>query len=129
MTTIINGERFVDMLYDRRKHGDLQWITAEWDTPKYKFYKSRSPQQLKDSVLNSPRVQLVIQEISSQDGVALKMVTNRAQEILTEMGHNQNLSSVRFVGYFLAKVLKQLYSHVYVSSSGIEKVKDFIKKK
>lgn len=127
-TTTINGECFEDILCDRRKYGDLKWITAKWDSPKYCFYKARSPEELKNDVFNSQRVQQAIEELGKNEASTIEELKKRAQGILLEMGHNQNMLSIRFIGFFLAKVLKRLYSHVFISTNGIEKIRNSVAK-
>lgn len=63
MSITLNGERFDDILADRRTVGDLSWCTREWSCPKYRFFGNRTPQQIKDEVLASPRVQRAIAQV------------------------------------------------------------------
>lgn len=50
-------------------------------------------------------------------------ITTEAEKILKEMGHTFNLKTVRMIGFFLAKLLRQLYLGCLVNHSGILKVK------
>lgn len=49
-----------------------------------------------------------------------------AKKILEEMGHTYNLKTVRFIGFVLAKLLRQLYQGVAISNQGVLKVVTFI---
>lgn len=45
-----------------------------------------------------------------------------AKSILEDMGHTYNLNTVRFIGFFLAKLLRQLYQGIAINNNGILKV-------
>ena len=46
----------------------------------------------------------------------------QAKGILEEMGHTYNLSTVRVIGYFLSKLMRQLYQGVAINNRGVLKV-------
>ena len=46
----------------------------------------------------------------------------QAKSILEEMGHTYNLSTVRVIGYFLSKLMRQLYQGVAINNRGVLKV-------
>lgn len=54
---------------------------------------------------------------SNYDDVAAQVKT-----ILEEMGHTYNLSTVRILGFFLAKLLRNLYQGVAINNNGFFKV-------
>ncbi|UYV74827.1 hypothetical protein LAZ67_12001149 [Cordylochernes scorpioides] len=49
-------------------------------------------------------------------------IDEEVKKILREMSHNFQMTSVRFTGYLLAKVMKRIYNGIYVNIQGIEKV-------
>ncbi|XP_076318981.1 dihydroxyacetone phosphate acyltransferase-like [Tachypleus tridentatus] len=124
MTRVLRGKTYVDILYDRRKFGDLEWVTRDWTCAKYRFSKERSPKQIQDEVFGSPRVQHVIKEICDERKMSQEEVTKAAGKILEEMSHNLQLSAIRLFGFLLAKFKKQVYTSIYVNLDGIEQLRD-----
>lgn len=56
---------YLDMLSERRKpFNDLSWVLKKIDTPQYKYKYERGYEQLNKDVLNSDRVQNVIEKVS-----------------------------------------------------------------
>lgn len=120
MSVTLNGERFDDILADRRTVGDLSWCTREWSCPRYRFFGNRTPQQIKDEVLASPRVQRAIAEVSAEQKRPPSEVSDEARRLLEQMGHNMRMGNIRFLGYLLSKSYKSMYRSIYVHSDGME---------
>lgn len=120
MSITLNGERFDDILADRRTVGDLSWCTREWSCPKYRFFGNRTPQQIKDEVLASPRVQRAIAQVSAEQKRPPAEVSEEARRLLEQMGHNMRMGNIRFLGYLLSKSYKSMYRSIYVHSDGME---------
>lgn len=117
----LNGERFDDILADRRTAGDLSWCTREWSCPKYRFFGNRTPQQIKQEVLGSARVQRAITEVSAEQKRPVAEVSEEARRILEQMGHNMRMGNIRFLGYLFSKSYKSMYRAIYVHSEGMER--------
>ncbi|GAB1607511.1 glycerol-3-phosphate acyltransferase 1, mitochondrial-like [Argonauta hians] len=121
-------DMYEDVLDDRRSSSDFRWATrTREDVPTYSFCKTRSPADIKKDVLNSKRVQYVIERLSEESGSTTAELTSQAAVILDEMAHNINMSSIRGFAFFLVKVLKQLFSHIYVNEDGIQQVRNQLK--
>ncbi|KAK8786827.1 hypothetical protein V5799_023393 [Amblyomma americanum] len=116
----LNGERFDDILADRRTVGDLSWCTREWSCPKYRFFGNRTPQQVKQEVLASARVQKAIAEVSAEQKRPVAEVSEEARQLLEQMGHNMRMGNIRFLGYLFSKSYKSMYRAIYVHSEGME---------
>ena len=56
---------FEDILEDRRHSSDLRYSMRTRDVPKFRLNKARTPQQIKDHVLKSDRVQYAIEQVSN----------------------------------------------------------------
>ena len=55
---------FEDILEDRRHSSDLRYSTRARDVPKFRLNKQRTPQQIKNHVLKSDRVQYAVEQVS-----------------------------------------------------------------
>ncbi len=58
-----------------------------------------------------------------EKNVSQEEVTKEVKSILDELGHNQNLKSIRFFAFFLIKVFKALYNKVYINEDGVQRVR------
>lgn len=55
---------YIDMLSERRKpFNDLSWVLKKIDTPQYKYKHERDYEQLNRDVLNSDRVQNIVEKV------------------------------------------------------------------
>ena len=63
-------------------------------------------------------------QLSQESGTSIAELTTEAAVILDEMGHNINMGAIRGFAFFLVKIFKQLYNHIYVNEDGIQKVKN-----
>ena len=55
---------FEDILEDRRHSSDMRYSTRTRDVLKFRLNKQRTPQQLKEHVLKSDRVQYAVEQVS-----------------------------------------------------------------
>lgn len=134
-------EGFSDLLEDIKKlGGPLMWITQKKNfiENEHKQKSKRTPDQLKQDVLQSARLRHVIDQIiakqnsivtspesfkkAKQDlelhSTKLKRedVEKEAKKILDEMAHQFDLKYVRTLGYALIKVFSLIYKHIYYNS-------------
>ena len=65
---------------------------------------------------------LISFQISANNGKDEMQIQNELITILKEMGHNFQLSTVRVLAWFLAKLLRQLYQGLLINKDGIAKV-------
>ncbi|XP_054717047.1 dihydroxyacetone phosphate acyltransferase-like [Uloborus diversus] len=118
----LNGDMFIDILEERRKTSDIRWATKTWDVSPCKFSLKRTPQEIKDSVLNSEKIDAVIKEISKENNWSEEETKLKAKEILDEMSHNFQFKVIRFFGYVLSKFMKSVYGKILVNKKGVEKI-------
>lgn len=121
MSITVDGERFDDLLADRRELGEFSWCTRNWACPKYRFNSARSPNDIKSQVFESLRVQNAIYEVSKKHGRPKADVEQEVRGIVEEMGHNMKMGNIRFLGFVLSKCYKRMYRSIYVHSEGMEK--------
>lgn len=117
---------FEDILEERRHNSDLRYCTKTRDVPKFHLNKPRNPQQIKDHVLKSDRVQYAVEQICMETQLPRSEVQTQAESVLEEMAHNLRGGAIRGFAFFLMKVLKELYQRIYVNEEGIEKVRSLI---
>lgn len=121
MSVNLQGERFEDILSDRRSKGDLSWCTRQWSCPRYRFHAARTPLEIKQEVLGSARVQAAISEVSQAQRRPRTDVAEEARKVLEEMGHNMRMGNIRFLGYLFSKSYKSMYRSIYVCFEGMER--------
>ncbi|KAK7103571.1 dihydroxyacetone phosphate acyltransferase-like [Littorina saxatilis] len=119
-------DNFEDILEDRRHNSDLRYCSRTRDVPSFRLNKKRTPQQVKEHVLKSDRVQYAVEQVCVETQLPRTEVLTQAASIVDEMAHNLRLGAVRGFAYFLMKVLKQLYQRIYVNEEGVEKVRSLI---
>ncbi|ESO96500.1 hypothetical protein LOTGIDRAFT_159917 [Lottia gigantea] len=120
-------DMFDDILDDRRHSSDFRWFTRSRDVPNFKLNKPRSPDEIKEHVMNSDRVKYAIEQVCKESNLPLSEVTIQAKSILDEMAHNLRLGAVRSFAYFLIKAMKKLFKRIYVNDEGVQKVREIIK--
>lgn len=112
-----------DIMEKRKSMGDFHWSVRPFSCISYKFLVHRTPRQIKEHVYQSQRVQFAISQFSEESGQPRSDVEAEAISILEEMGHNYQLRTVRGFGFVLSKLMKQLYTGVYVNEDGIAKLR------
>lgn len=100
--------RFSDLLSDRRTSTDhLLWVALhDCSAPENPTSRRRTPRQIRDSVLEHASIRSLLSHSPH--------LRPRVESILDEMAHTWSLSAIRFVGYFVTKVLTRVCSHVWV---------------
>lgn len=117
---------FEDILDERRHFSDFRYVTRSRDVPRFHLNKRRTPQQIKDHVLKSDRVQYAVEQVCQETQLPRAEVMIQASSVVDEMAHNLRGGAIRGLAFFLMKVLKQLYQRIYVNEEGIEKVRSLI---
>ena len=90
--------------------------------PLYRNLDPRMPEDIIKYVLDRPRVRSVIEELAREGDCDQNKIWSRAQKILADMGHSQQLGAIRCVGYTLKKAFDKMYEAVHVNREGIERV-------
>lgn len=81
-----------------------------------------SPDEIKSAVLNSTRVQNVIQKIAEKESLTFAEVEDRALKIMDTMFANPKKPVVKLLGWFFRKIWRKMYHAIVVDDAEIEKV-------
>ncbi|XP_066995939.2 dihydroxyacetone phosphate acyltransferase isoform X1 [Anabrus simplex] len=122
-------EDFQNILKDRCGTSDISFMTKKWDpikthTPLHRI----DPNRIKHEVFMSDRVQGVLGEVSRDTGKSIPMLCIEIHEMLDEMGYNRRMGVIRWMGFFLIKILKKTCSGVLVNEYSIDRVKGIMGK-
>uniref|UniRef100_S4RIT5 Phospholipid/glycerol acyltransferase domain-containing protein n=1 Tax=Petromyzon marinus TaxID=7757 RepID=S4RIT5_PETMA len=82
----------------------------------------RSPAALKSAVLHSERLQDFIRQEAHESGEPVEVITERASDILEEMGHNQRMCIIRTFALTLSKTFKALFRSVRLNEEGLQRI-------
>lgn len=114
-------DSYQDILNERRQDWDFVFMTrTRKDVPKYKYHVPRSPEDIKQHVLNSDRVKYTVERLHGEKKTSKEELLREAEAILDEMAHALSMKSVRGFAFFLIKVFKQLFQRVYVNEEGVQ---------
>ncbi|KAG8235470.1 hypothetical protein J437_LFUL014100 [Ladona fulva] len=115
---------FKDIIGERFKSSDIFWVSREWKpSPSYRNGKRRTPEEVKLDIITSTRIQHVIEELVEELKTSKALLYKEVDGILDEMGHRQQLPVIRWFGYFLTKVMKRLYSGIFINEPSIERMR------
>ncbi|XP_061559730.1 dihydroxyacetone phosphate acyltransferase-like isoform X2 [Phycodurus eques] len=112
-------EVMVDILEERRQSSDIGHALRTFRTHPYRGAAPCSASQLNAAVLASQDVCRVMVEVAMETQAPLEAVREQAVAILEEMSQNLQLGFVRLMGFMLSKVLKRLYSSIYVNMEAV----------
>ncbi|XP_070781670.1 dihydroxyacetone phosphate acyltransferase [Enoplosus armatus] len=119
-------EEFVDILEERRRSSDLGHALRTFSPHPYKGAPSCSMGDLNKAVLESQYLRYVAKEIAMETGSSVEEVREEACGILEEMSQNLQLGFIRLMAYTLSKVLKRLFTSVYVNMDGLNMLQQAI---
>lgn len=89
----------------------------------YKRDKRLTPESLKTTVLNSPEVDRICNFYSNGDDKKEAQLRDIIKGLLEEIGFKRNMTTIRFLGIMLNKVLRQMSLGVYVNRKSINLAK------
>lgn len=89
----------------------------------YKCDKRLTPESLKTTVLNSMEVDRICIFYSDGDATKEAQLRDVVRGLLEEIGFKRNMTTIRFLGIMLNKVLKQMSLGVYVNRKSIDLAK------
>ncbi|XP_011639123.1 dihydroxyacetone phosphate acyltransferase [Pogonomyrmex barbatus] len=118
--------KFVDLLEDRRKDCDLLWITRPMDPllphmlPPDSVYNR---EEIIRAVLLDNQVRLAIDTIARTTGVRIKDVETSARAMINEMASKADLATVRWLGIFITKAMKRMFSKIYINEMTFSNLK------
>ncbi|XP_015795647.1 dihydroxyacetone phosphate acyltransferase [Tetranychus urticae] len=99
----------VDLLEFLRNQYDFIWLTFhDYKCNQFKRSLKRSPGQIRANVFNEPHIQELIE---NDPGTKEKI-----DKIMDEMSHTFTLRSIRFIGYFVVKIMKSIYRHAWIEN-------------
>ncbi|XP_065334022.1 dihydroxyacetone phosphate acyltransferase isoform X1 [Cloeon dipterum] len=104
---------------------DLVWVTKEWRPQQVTLHaRTRTTAKIRQDVISSPKMQHTIeQQLSSQNEVPKEALWRELNDILIEMGHTQTMPVVRWFGYVLSKIMRKIYSGVFVNEESIARLR------
>ncbi|XP_019727048.1 dihydroxyacetone phosphate acyltransferase isoform X3 [Hippocampus comes] len=119
-------ENMVDILEARRQSSDISHALRTFRPLSYRGAKPFSADQLNTAVLASHNVRSVIVEVAMETGSPPEAVRAQAAAILEEMSQKLQLGFVRLMGFMLSKVLKRIYSHIYVNMDALHTLQQVV---
>uniref|UniRef100_A0AAV2KDD0 Phospholipid/glycerol acyltransferase domain-containing protein n=1 Tax=Knipowitschia caucasica TaxID=637954 RepID=A0AAV2KDD0_KNICA len=121
------NEELVDILEGTRLSGDLSHALRTFSPQPYKDMTTSSASDLSKKTLDSQYLQYVFKEISAESSLSMEEVKEDARLLLDEMSQNLQLGFIRLMGYTLTKVLKRLYSKIYVNMEGLNTLQQAVR--
>ncbi|XP_076753541.1 dihydroxyacetone phosphate acyltransferase [Xylocopa sonorina] len=121
-----NCSEFVDLLCARRKDCDILWLSRSMNplSPhKLPPESNYSREKMIQTVLNDEKVKLAITSLAAVEQISVETVVKRARIILNEMASKANLTTVRWLGLIITKVLKRIFVSIYINENAIFKMK------
>ncbi|XP_043497524.1 dihydroxyacetone phosphate acyltransferase [Polistes fuscatus] len=113
---------WTDLLNDRRKYSDLLWVSRHMDIqiphmlpPELKLSRN----EIINTVLNNQRIKEVISYLAENQNVSKSVIERRAYAILQEMASKAHVPTVRWLGFFIIKVLKKIFHNIYINEEMI----------
>lgn len=113
-----------DLLESRRLGGDFAWARQTWRCPDPSWSSRRSPQRLKEAVLESDRVRAAIARAARDTGRSENDVHEEVRKTMDVLAHKFKMPVIRLWGYALAKVFKRLYSGILVDVRGVRRFQE-----
>ncbi|XP_054900646.1 dihydroxyacetone phosphate acyltransferase [Poeciliopsis prolifica] len=113
-------EEFVDILGDKSHCSDLRFAFRTFSPPPYKGAPACSSAELNQAVLESQHLCYVIKEVALETGSSVEEVRDKVCRIMREMSQNLQLRFIRLMGFTVRKVIKRLFSAVYVNMEGLQ---------
>ncbi|XP_024880907.1 dihydroxyacetone phosphate acyltransferase [Temnothorax curvispinosus] len=117
---------FVDLLEDRRRDCDFLWATRSMDPSLPHMLPPESVydrQKIIQAVLHDEQVRLAIDTLARTTGVRVKDVENNASAMINEMASKADLTTVRWLGIFITKAMKRMFSKIYINETMLSDLK------
>ncbi|XP_028295492.1 dihydroxyacetone phosphate acyltransferase-like isoform X1 [Gouania willdenowi] len=115
----MKDDEFVDILEERRCSSDLGHAFRTFNPQPYKGGPPCSAADLNKALLDSHFLHRVVKEVAMETGSSQEKVMEEAGEILVEMSHNLHLPFIRLMGYTFSKVIKRLFTSIFVNMDGL----------
>lgn len=116
---------FKDILKARYDESDFMWVSRDICFKKAynQDHDTSNPLRLQQEVLYSPRIQKLIDELSKDSSMSKEKLSCSVKEILQEIGHTRQVPVIRWLGYFLLKILKKTLTGLYVNEEKLMQIK------
>lgn len=111
-----------DLLNDRRNYSDLLWVSRYMDIQMPHMLPAElklSRNEIINTVLNNQRIKEVISYLAKNQYVSKSVIEKSAYAILQEMASKAHLPTVRWLGFFIIKVLKKIFHNIYINEEMI----------
>ncbi|KAM9496422.1 dihydroxyacetone phosphate acyltransferase [Clarias gariepinus] len=117
---------FEDILEERRNSSDLRYALKCYTPAVYRNLVPCKVSVLKHLILQSESLRYVIDQVSMESGESREVLQEEASQVLEEMAHRLQLSTVRFFAFMLSKAFKALYRSVRVNEEGLQRLQQAI---
>ncbi|GJQ76367.1 Dhap-at [Trypoxylus dichotomus] len=108
----------------RQEISNFLWVSRELSTKvPYKQTRKLKPSELKLAVLNSEKIQILIEKECANKNLSKEQVINEVKHILDEIGYKKQLELIRWLGLVVAKICTQVCSGINVNRISIMKLR------
>jgi len=114
---VLHADQFIDIVKNQKIQYDTLFSLKVW-RPNPGLYPE-STKSITDSILSSARVKDVVDQVSVSTSKSRNQIRNELIAILKEMGHTFQLSTVRMLAWFVAKLLRNLYHGLLINKYGL----------
>ncbi|CAG9860449.1 unnamed protein product [Phyllotreta striolata] len=124
MSIVREYDNFLELR--KQETSNFLWISKKWN-PQIAFKQGStrpSPQYHKDAVLNSPKIQDLLEQISLKTNVPKVELEHQVKDILDEIGYEKKLKVIRWLGLILTKICLTVLSGIYVNVEQVEQIKN-----
>lgn len=89
----------------------------------YEFERYLNPQKLKQHVLRSEKLRLLLEHYAQQTGQPIKQLEQQARAIIDEIGLDRNMAIIRWCGIAITAIGKRICDGFYVNSTSMANVR------
>ncbi|XP_066588039.1 dihydroxyacetone phosphate acyltransferase [Prorops nasuta] len=118
--------KFKDILLERRKDVDILWASRSTE-PLLPHMLSAEAKYTRDKiiekVLQNDKVKLMINTVALKRHVDKSVIEKEAYSMVHEMASKAHLPTVRWIGYFMTKVVKRMFLSIYINETALLELK------
>lgn len=110
---------------------DVSWAVTSYhnnQTQIPKHVQPRATPEIKAQVIASKNVSEVIARLAAKHDLPVSVIEQRAANTLDRIAGTITMSCVRFMGWFLKKLWRQMYHALHIDEKGLQQVRDAISK-
>ena len=116
---IIEGKTYENIITVRKEWSDIEWVTGHGDSVPIFYEKEKNH----GNIANSDAVKATIEILAENNVDKKRELESQARSIVTELCHNRQLHWVRWTGLVLSRLVRRLYSGVWVNIEGVERLR------